>query len=571
MWAQLSSDFLRMRDPGKTMATTTVITTLQTTILTNSDDENDVLVAQAGALAVSTGFAIDFSSNASAAITVAGSVGSAKESAIRISGPSSTGTGNVYLNIAETGVVTGTLETPDAAIEVRAGSSIVTNAGAVGGSMGFSFLAGTVSFHNTGTILTQGNAIGIEAASGTNTIFNSGTIAVSSGPSISGSDGGIDKVTNTGTISGYIQLRNGSDVFSNLGGTINGAIDLGSGDDTASNTGTINGDVILGSGLNKLTTSGAIAGAVTGGTSADTLSNTGLIVGAIDLSNGSNVLFNSGTIIGNAVLGSGDDTVTNTGSLTGTFSLGGGSDTFLGGVFEDRVLGNAGDDSVHLRGGDDTFLAEDSDGNDIVRGSDGTDTYDASAATSAMTIDLDDGIAKGAGTDRIFGFENAVGSASAGDTLLGSALANELSGLGGGDVLRGFAGNDILDGGAGTDRLVGGLGKDVLTGGTEADVFDFDSAAETGRTAATRDIITDFESGIDKIDLATIDARTTVGGNQKFAFIGAGAFTGVAGQLHYTAIASGLLVEGDTNGDRKADFSIVLLDATSLLSTDFAL
>ena len=225
------------------MATTTVISTLQTTILTNSDNENDVLVALGGGIAVSTGFAVDFSSNESASITVAGSLGSAKESAIRISGAGSTGVGNVYLNIASTGVVTGTLETPDAAIEIRAGASVVTNAGTVGGSLGFSFLAGSVSLHNTGTILTQGNAIGIEAASGTHTIFNSGTIGVSSGPSISGSDGGIDKVTNTGLISGYILLKNGSDVLANLAGTINGAVDLGGGDDTVTNTGTINGDI----------------------------------------------------------------------------------------------------------------------------------------------------------------------------------------------------------------------------------------------------------------------------------------------------------------------------------------
>lgn len=572
------------------MATTTVISTLQTTILTNSDNENDVLVALGGGIAVSTGFAVDFSSNESASITVAGSIGSAKESAIRISGAGNTGVGNVYLNIASTGVVTGTLETPDAAIEIRAVSSVVTNAGAIGGSMGFSFLAGTVSLHNTGTILTQGNAIGIEAASGTHTIFNSGTIAVSSGPSILGSDGGIDKVTNTGIVSGYISLRNGADILSNLGGTINGAIDFGSGDDTLSNSGTINGavtlgigldtvintgaihgDVDLGSGFNTLSNSGLIVGTVGGSTTTDLFTNTGMIIGLIDLGNGQNTFLNTGTIVGDVGFGINNDTVTNTGSVSGTIYLGNGDDIFTGGVFDDTVVGGDGADTVRLRGGDDTFVAWTLDGRDVVNGGGGEDTYDASTVSSGMYIDLDDGVAKGAGTDRITGFEHAIGSDTGGDTILGSGVDNTLSGLDGSDVLRGFGGNDVLDGGAGTDILAGGLGKDVLTGGTEADVFDFDSTAETGRTAATRDVITDFDTGIDKIDLATIDARTNIAGNQKFTFLGTGAFTGVSGQLHYTVIGSGLLIEGDTNGDRKADFSIVLLDASSLVAGDFAL
>ena len=54
-------------------------------------------------------------------------------------------------------------------------------------------------------------------------------------------------------------------------------------------------------------------------------------------------------------------------------------------------------------------------------------------------------------------------------------------------------GSDILDGGAGDDRLIDGRGRDILTGGPGADIFEF---IADGR----RDVITDFELGIDRLD-----------------------------------------------------------------------
>ena len=77
----------------------------------------------------------------------------------------------------------------------------------------------------------------------------------------------------------------------------------------------------------------------------------------------------------------------------------------------------------------------------------------------------------------------------------------------GNDWLIGGFGNDTLDGGAGTDLLVGGFGRDYLTGGLDDDTFKFDAVAET-RKGANRDVITDFVSGLDHIDLTGIDART---------------------------------------------------------------
>jgi Ca2+-binding RTX toxin-like protein len=150
-----------------------------------------------------------------------------------------------------------------------------------------------------------------------------------------------------------------------------------------------------------------------------------------------------------------------------------------------------------------------------------------------------------------------------------------LSGGDGDDFLAGFGGSDQIDGGAGMDALYGGAGRDALTGGADADTFHFVSLTDSGTTNVVRDVITDFEAG-DRIDLSRIDANLTNGAtDDAFAFIGNGvAFTGVAGQLRAYLTTDGQIVEGDVNGDGKADFSIELLDpshAYTLTQADFVL
>jgi serralysin len=70
--------------------------------------------------------------------------------------------------------------------------------------------------------------------------------------------------------------------------------------------------------------------------------------------------------------------------------------------------------------------------------------------------------------------------------------------------------------------------------------------------------------------VSAIDANSIAAGNQAFTFIGAGAFTNVAGQLGYVAIASGVRVRGDLNGDSIADFAFTVLGAAPV-ATDFFL
>lgn len=160
------------------------------------------------------------------------------------------------------------------------------------------------------------------------------------------------------------------------------------------------------------------------------------------------------------------------------------------------------------------------------------------------------------------------------DFLIGSAQANVLNGGRGGDALVGLNGSDRLVGGAGNDWLQGGSGADVLSGGAGADRFVFRNAAEIGLQRSDR--IQDFRPGIDHVDLARIDANGATAGH-RFIFLAAKgeAFHGEAGELRwYHAAASGravTVVEGDIDGDGRADFRLELAGRLLLDKGDFLL
>ncbi|MDX3977624.1 M10 family metallopeptidase C-terminal domain-containing protein [Shinella sp.] len=161
------------------------------------------------------------------------------------------------------------------------------------------------------------------------------------------------------------------------------------------------------------------------------------------------------------------------------------------------------------------------------------------------------------------------------DLLIGSSHANTLSGGRGNDALVGLAGKDRLNGGAGNDWLDGGTGADILTGGSGADTFVFRSAGDIGLSAGTRDRITDFEPGRDRIDLSAIDANGPETGHSFTLLAKAKAFTGDAGDLRwYTTTSSGkaiTVVEGDIDGDKAADFRLELDGKLALSKGDFLL
>jgi homoaconitase/3-isopropylmalate dehydratase large subunit len=95
-----------------------------------------------------------------------------------------------------------------------------------------------------------------------------------------------------------------------------------------------------------------------------------------------------------------------------------------------------------------------------------------------------------------------------------------------------------------------------------------------GRAKAWRELQPDADARYDatiEIDLHTLDARLNQAGNQSFDFIGEHGFSHTAGELRYKAVAGGLVVEGDVDGDGRADFQIELQGLGKLSAGDFLL
>jgi len=270
-----------------------------------------------------------------------------------------------------------------------------------------------------------------------------------------------------------------------------------------------------------------------------------------------------GNDLNNVIAGNTGDNVIDAGNGNDTVSGGDGNDTILGGAGTDVLTGNAGNDWIQGGAGSDSI--DGGTGADRMEGGTENDTYtvdtfsdDGNSANDDQVIELSGGgtdlvnasvsyvLASEVekltltGTNAIDGTGNALGNVMTGnsaanhmwgmagddsidggdgtdileggdgnDTLLGNLGNDQLFGGAMVDILDGGAGNDWLDGGdsndtlrgqAGVDTLVGGKGKDVMTGGTEADTFVF-NYGDTSINAGSNDTITDFVSGVDKIDI----------------------------------------------------------------------
>ncbi len=149
------------------------------------------------------------------------------------------------------------------------------------------------------------------------------------------------------------------------------------------------------------------------------------------------------------------------------------------------------------------------------------------------------------------------------DRLLGGNDNDSLSGRNGDDVLQGEAGHDRLFGNAGNDTLSGGYGRDTMTGGEGADTFVFQ---DSNSRRIDHDIISDFESGIDQLDLSAI---TTLADDGGILWIDGQHFSGAAGELRAVAAKGGLRIEADFDGDLCADFILTLQHVTTIGEADF--
>lgn len=236
----------------------------------------------------------------------------------------------------------------------------------------------------------------------------------------------------------------------------------------------------------------------------------------------------------------------------------GGNDTLFGGLGDDTLHGGAGHDQLFGGDGSDRLVL--AAGDDLMDGGAGLDWVIVGSATAAtVNLSLTTAQNTGYGVDTIRNVENVQGN-SGNDRLTGNAGAN---------MLLGGAGADTLSGGAGADTLNGGAGRDVMFGGVDSDrdVFVFRAVADSAR-GVSRDVIHDFVSGVDVLDLSGIDANTARSGDQAFVF---GGTTPLANGVWTVASGADLIVSADANGDRIADFEVLLVGVSSVVAGDFIL
>ena len=127
---------------------------------------------------------------------------------------------------------------------------------------------------------------------------------------------------------------------------------------------------------------------------------------------------------------------------------------------------------------------------DLLFGAGGNDVILGRVASDALFGgDGDDVIAGGEDNDEVFG-------EAGNDRLFGGIDDDLVVGGAGNNVIWGNDGDDRLLGGSDSDALIGGEGQDRMFGGGGADAFIYDDNSG-------RDIIADFEVGVDKLVMPT--------------------------------------------------------------------
>ena len=231
----------------------------------------------------------------------------------------------------------------------------------------------------------------------------------------------------------------------------------------------------------------------------------------------------------------------------------GGNDTLTGLAGDDTLDGGAGDDSMVGGSGDDTYYVDSTGDRAVELANQGTDTVMTSLASYTLGSNV----------------ENLTYTGPATFKGTGNTLNNNIVGSLGSDILTGLAGNDTITGGAGSDQILGGQGNDVLTGGAGADYFVFD----TTPGAINIDIITDFETGLDKIRLSK--SMFKISGSIKFAdqFIVGTQAQDKYDRIIYDSTVNKLYYDADGTGKiapvQFAEVSTV--GVTKLTAADFAL
>lgn len=492
-------------------------------------------VTPTGSLSSHKSFAI-YSTHVSNSVVLDGTAHAVRAAAIAMFGD------HAHVRIGAEGVVsTDAMGATVAAVYLGGTNALLLNAGSVTAAHcgAVQVAAAGAALFNDGDI--TGAAYGVFLNSYGASLVNSGTITATGGDFNWGAVRILDNsasVVNYGTIAATAANVAGI-VEDGLIGAVGGAQGV-----VIQNDGTITS--AGGYGIKVVGNSG--------GPSALTVINHGVISGALGSFSGdpyANTIINAGTMIGDVLFGFGDDIYDG-----------------LGGTVQGRIVGGMGDDLFRVSDASAQIVELADGGDDRIEAS---VSFDLSATFNIETLVLlgsDALSATGNAEDNlIFGNagRNMLFGNGGNDRLGGGAGDDFVAGGDGADKLFGGAGDDALAGGAGDDRLTGGNGADLLGGGAGADVFVFGRSSDSG-VGPSADVISDFASGVDRIDLSAIDADPLVDGDQTFAYLGTAAFGAVAGQVRY----AGGVLEVDVNGDGIADMQIVLAAAPVLVASDLS-
>jgi len=245
-----------------------------------------------------------------------------------------------------------------------------------------------------------------------------------------------------------------------------------------------------------------------------------------------NTLTGAGAPVAGTVTGDGDDKLYGNDGNDRIFGNQ-GNDTCEGGLGVDTINGGFGNDTIYgntsTGAGAPVVGTATDDGADMLYGNDGDDTIFGNQGNDICEGGLGvDTINGGFGDDTIYGNT----STGAGAPVVGTATDDgddKLYGNDGNDTIYGNQGNDTLDGGIGNDILYGGFGNDTLLGGTGNDTLTGNVGTDNFTFAAGwgQDTITDFELGIDKIDMRSFNITMA---NLSIQTSGADAVIYIAGQ-----------------------------------------
>nr|WP_310522979.1 calcium-binding protein [Polymorphobacter sp.] len=220
-------------------------------------------------------------------------------------------------------------------------------------------------------------------------------------------------------------------------------------------------------------------------------------------------------------------------------------DTLTGTASAETLSGLAGNDTLSGLGGDDMIIG--GAGADVLTGGSGRDRFVYTAITDSITGTADRITDFQSGSDRIvatgLGATGvSIGSAAGLTTVTittpgGNLFITSNAAVVAADVqlenrITGTAAAEALTGSNEADIITGGAGADTLTGGKGADRFVITGFADSSANAGGQDRLTDFQSGIEKLDLSALgpitvtileqSGRTTIiadNGSQRLALL----------------------------------------------------